>query len=133
MWPYGGAVGLGGLGLRGVFEPFWLGYPSWDAYGPTGLYPGYWASGYSPYPFEAPGLTGGLRLKIQPEEAQVYVDGYYSGIVDDFNGHFQHLDLPPGLHHVEVRAPGRQSLEVDVMIQARHTTVYKGTLAPLTP
>src|SRR5712692_4165445 len=22
MWPYGGAVGLGGLGLRGVFEPF---------------------------------------------------------------------------------------------------------------
>jgi hypothetical protein len=79
------------------------------------------------------GPTGGLRLKIQPKEAQVYVDGFYAGVVDDFNGRFQHLDLAPGPHRIEVRAPGRQLLEFSVTIQAHHTIEYQGTLLPLTP
>jgi hypothetical protein len=115
-----------------VYDPFWLGYPG-DAYGLTGSIPGDWLGVDAPSPFDTQGPTGALRLKIHPKDAQVYVDGYYAGVVDDFNGHFQHLDLVPGPHHVEVRAPGRQSLEFDVVIQARHTTMYEGTLAPLTP
>jgi hypothetical protein len=115
-----------------VYDPFWLGYQG-DAYGVTGSYPGLGVAVDAPSPVDAQGPAGGLRLKIQPQDAQVYVDGYYAGVVDDFNGHFQRLELVPGPHHVEVRAPGRRSLEFDVVIQSRHTIVYEGTLAPLTP
>jgi hypothetical protein len=61
------------------------------------------------------------------------VDGYYAGIVDNFNGHFQRLTLTPGPHHVEVRAPGHQPLEFDVIIEARRTIEYEGTLPSLAP
>jgi hypothetical protein len=36
----------------------------------------------------------------RPEEAAVYVDGFYAGIVDDFDGVFQKLLLPPGDHTI---------------------------------
>jgi hypothetical protein len=96
--------------------------------------PGY--SGYpalAPYPFEIDGPTGGLRLKVEPRQAQVYVDGYYAGIVDDFNGHFQHLDMTAGPHHVEIRAPGYEPLAFDVTIQTHHTTEYRGALSRSLP
>jgi hypothetical protein len=74
--------------------------------------------------------TGGVRLKIKPKEAQVYVDGSYAGIVDDFNGHFQHLDLTPGPHHISVQAPGYAPLEFDVTIQPHTTITLSGTAPP---
>jgi hypothetical protein len=84
--------------------------------------------GYPSYPFDPLGLTGSLRLQMRPGDAEVYVDGYYAGIVDDFGGHFQHLDLTPGPHHIEIRAPGRLSLAFDVAIEADHKINYRGTL-----
>ena len=144
IWPYyGTAFGLGGLGLYGLYDdPFWggysygsqnaYGYQSAYAYGPTAAYPGSLIYGDAPY-LPADGPTGGLRMKIEPKDAQVYVDGLYAGIVYDFNGHFQHLNLSVGSHHIEVRAPGHQPLAFDVIIQAHHTTVYTGTVMPLTP
>ena len=99
------------------FNAFNLYYdPSWAGYG------------YAPDPFDANGPTGGLRLKVEPKDAEVYVDGYYAGIVDDFDGLFQHLTLVPGPHRVEVRAPGYLTLVFDVSIQAHHTTEYRGAL-----
>jgi hypothetical protein len=72
-----------------------------------------------------------LQLKVEPRDAKVYVDGYYAGIVDDFDGHFQHLRLTPGAHHIKVEgASGSESLAFDVVIQAHHTTEYRGTLLP---
>jgi hypothetical protein len=67
-------------------------------------------------------------LKVEPKDAEVYVDGYFFGIVDDFNGRLQHLKLTAGPHRVEIRAPGYQPLVVDVSIQPRHTTEYRGAL-----
>ena len=133
VWPYYvGLIGDGGLGL--YYDPFWLGAGSYP-YASNFPYGSLWYSspGYAPYPFDQEGPTGGLRLKVEPKEAVVYVDGYDAGIVDDFNGHFQHLDLTPGPHHVEIRAPGRQSLTLDINIQAHHTTEYRGTLLPVLP
>jgi hypothetical protein len=51
-----------------------------------------------------------------------------AGIVDDFNGHFQHLDLVSGAHHIEVRAPGSTSLQFDVNIEPHQTIAYHGRL-----
>jgi len=127
-WPsYSGGFGFSGLGLYP--SPFWSGYaygnPSY-AYDYGSSYPG--AYGYAPDPFDAEGPTGGLRLKVAPNDAEVYVDGYYAGIVDDFNGHFQRLRLTAGPHRVEVRALGYLPLAFDVIIAPRRTIEYRGAL-----
>ena len=72
--------------------------------------------------------TGALRLQIDPDFAQVFVDGYFAGSVNEFDGVFHHLKLRVGLHHVEVRAPEYETLVIDLSIQPRHTTVYRGVL-----
>ena len=37
-----------------------------------------------------------LRVLVEPSETRVYVDGYYAGVADDFDGIFQRLNLSPG-------------------------------------
>ncbi len=66
-------------------------------------------------------------MKVKPAEASVYVDGYYVGVVDDFDGVFQRLRLEPGPHHLEIRLPEHDDLSFDVMIQPDHTT-YHGVI-----
>ncbi len=100
-------------GFGFAYDPFWV--PGW---------------GYA-YPYVVPqDNTGGLRLEVTPKTAQVFVDGYYAGVVDDFNGHFQHLDMTPGGHHIDVRQPGFQPMTFDVYVQPGHTSDYKGALVP---
>jgi hypothetical protein len=101
-----------------------------------GLYGGFGYSTYVGAPFgypDATNLTGGLRLDVEPESAEVFVDGYYAGVVDDFNGRLHHLNLAPGPHHVEVFAPGYQPLAFDLLIQRHHTARFSATLAPSAP
>ncbi len=103
-------------------------------------YPYYWGprwGGYSYWPYNPPyypayedPYTGYLRLKVKPREAEVYVDGYYVGLVDHFDGVFQRLRLQEGPHHVEVRHPGFQSLELEVLIVARSKVTYEARLEP---
>jgi hypothetical protein len=115
-WPYfSSAFGIGALGS--YQDPLSSGYYGYAGY-PT----------YAPDPFDAAGPTGGLRLRVEPQDAEVYVDGYFAGIVDDFNGRFQQLKLTADAHRIEVRAPGYQPLIFDVSIQPRHTTEYRGAL-----
>jgi len=116
----------------GFFDPFW----------PAFLYSGYAYSGYAgpgygaygsiaPYPFDAFESSGSLRIKVKPRDAAVYVDGYYAGVVDEYDGVFQHLDLIPGPHHVEIVAPGYEPLAFDVTIEPHRKIDYRGTLVPV--
>jgi hypothetical protein len=127
----GGAYGHA-YGPRGV--PYYRGYRGFG-YGPWWYGPGWGWGYYGYYPYVVPSgvVTGGLRLEIEPKTAEVFVDGAYAGVVDDFNGHFQHLDLTPGGHRIEVRQPGFQPLTFQPYIQPDHTTDYKGTLTPASP
>jgi hypothetical protein len=74
---------------------------------------------------------GAIRIKVKPHEAQVYVDGYFAGTVDDFDGIFQRLHLTTGPHHIEIRAPGYETLNVDVQIDRNRTMTYDGELKRL--
>ena len=111
--PFVPYYGFYGPSLGWGFEsgPFWYG-PGWA------------------YQYEVPpdAVTGGLRLEITPKAAEVYVDGFYAGVVDDFSGHFHHLDMTPGEHHIVVRAPLFRPLAFDTYIEPDHTTNYKGGL-----
>jgi hypothetical protein len=65
---------------------------------------------------------------VKPRDAEVYVDGYYAGIVDDFDGMWQQLRLDDGGHRIEVRMPGLAPLTFDVMVQPGRTITYRGDL-----
>ncbi len=49
---------------------------------------------------------GALRLRVTPKDAEVFVDGYLMGIVDDFDGAFQRLHVEAGPHTLEVYRSG---------------------------
>ncbi len=72
---------------------------------------------------EARGL-GGVRIVDAPKDAQVFADGYYAGTVSDFDGVFQHLDLPEGPHHVEIREQGQTPIQFEVNIVPGETITY---------
>jgi hypothetical protein len=68
----------------------------------------------------------GLRLRVNTRIADVLVDGYRFGTT--FDGRFERFELVPGLRHIEVRAPGYETLAFDVTIREYRTTVYRGVL-----
>jgi hypothetical protein len=72
---------------------------------------------------------GRLRLEAQRGlVAQIFIDGYFVGTLDEFSGD---LTLDAGPHHVELRADGYERLEVDVQVPADRPITYRGTLKPL--
>ena len=112
---YGFNVGVG-LGYPGVYGyhgysgyayyPYTYGY----GYGYGNTYYGGYGDRYTdPY-------TGFLRLKVKPRDAQVYVDGYYVGLVDHFDGFAQRLRLEEGSHRVEIQHPTYLPIEFEVLI-----------------
>lgn len=71
---------------------------------------------------------GDVRLQVRPRDAEVYVDGYYAGIVDDFDGVFQRLTLEVGPHQIEIAAPGLEPQFFDVYVDARRTVDIRSDL-----
>lgn len=110
-WAYGG---LGFGGYYGYYDPWWYD----DPYQPV-------------YVGGGDGYDGALRLKVKPREASVYVDGYFAGRVDDFDGVFQRLKIESGPHRVEVRLDGYETLTFDVRINPERTVTYTGELEKL--
>ncbi len=108
---YGFSAYYGG-GYYGVYDPWGYGY----GYG----YARDYSIGYAD--------DGALRLKVKPSDAAVFVDGYFAGQVDDFDGIFQRLHVEPGPHRIEVRADGYQPLSFDVRILPDRTVTYTGEL-----
>ena len=74
------------------------------------------------------GEQGNLKLKVKPRAAKVYVDGYFVGTVDEFDGAFQKLALNTGRHKVEVKADGFETAEFDVLINPEQTVTFQGEL-----
>jgi hypothetical protein len=76
----------------------------------------YFGPYYGPfYPYPGPSVTvmrhsaAAIRTRVTPRDTEVYVNGYYAGIVDDFDGVFQRLYLPAGEHDLEFRLEGYQT------------------------
>ncbi len=92
-----------------------------------------------PYPptymggFQWAGPEADLRIAVRPREAAVYVDGYFAGKVDDFDGVFQRLHVSPGEHEVVIYLEGHRSLRQRLYLAMNRTHRIDGVLEPLEP
>jgi hypothetical protein len=103
------------------FSPFWWGYPGWHPYG--------WNVPFGPGARYA--AFGSARLQVKPRDAEVYVDGHRAGTVDDFDGVFQRLDMPPGGHELTIHMPGYKTFSQKVLFRPGATVNIKHELEPL--
>lgn len=130
-WCYSGF----GWGLGFVYYDPWF-------YGPTSWYWGRYGMWYDPYayfgdPYVSVGSSssgssreekltfGSLRIKANVGEAKVYVDGALAGVVNEFNGLRDHLELQTGKHTVELRAEGYTTVSADVVISKDKTKTVR--------
>ena len=96
-------------------------YGADDLY-PFGTVPSYY---YDP----SPGVSyGGVRITDAPRDAQVFADGNYAGIVDDFDGWLQHLNLEPGPHRIEIHTPGAGAVSFDDVVQPGRTHTLRADI-----
>jgi len=98
----------------------WAPYSAYGNYGYGAAYPAY-VGGFG---FD----VGSVRLKVKPRDAEVWVDGYYAGSVDDFDGVLQALKLDAGGYHIEIRKAGYQTLTFDVRVQPQRTITFRGDM-----
>ncbi len=73
-------------------------------------------------------LTSSVRLQVSPKEADVFVDGYYAGKVDEFDGTFQRLRVEPGEHEIQLFLPGHRLYTQKVYLQPGNTFKVRHTM-----
>lgn len=112
-----------GHGYRPYYRPhysysyrYYYGYPRYYHYGRI------YQVGHAGY--------GYLQTDITPEHAEVYIDGRYYGTAAEFNGSGRYEDmaegriaLTPGIHRVELRAPGYEDYTKNVEVSSDRTIV----------
>ncbi len=74
-----------------------------------------------------------MRLEVKPRDADVYVDGYRAGSVDDFDGVFQRLRVEPGGRELVVYRDGYHSVQQHLYLAPTSDQHLKFTLQPLGP
>lgn len=108
----------------GMFDPFWG-----TMWGPFG-----WNGPFGPWNGLGPAYDpnqSSARLQVKPKAAEVYVDGYLAGTVDDFDGALQRLNLQAGEHALSFYLEGYQTLTQKVLFRPRATLNIKSQLAKL--
>ncbi len=110
-----------------VYRPFFYGpyhNPYWDPwFGPGWGYP---YAGYRVGPPES-----SLMVDVKPRYAQVYVDGYYAGIVDEFDGALQRLHVAPGSHETVIYKEGFRSVRERLYLSPNGSRKLTHDLVPL--
>ena len=85
-----------------------------------------------PKPVEPPAL-GRLILDIAPATAQIFVDGYYVGVPEDFSAGRGGGLLAAGPHHIDISADRHEPVAVELMISAGHPVTYRAALKGFPP
>jgi len=112
----------------GVGFSFGYGYPYWPYYyGPGPYY-------YGAYPYYGHyDPTGAARLQVTPRDAEVYVDGNFAGVVDDYDGVLQRLRVLQGEHELQFYREGYKTVSQRVLFRRDSTLKITLALPPLAP
>jgi hypothetical protein len=123
----------------------WHSYRVYAGYGYPFFYPGfYYSTWYGPWgwygypwgPWPAYAYydnSSSVRIQGAPREAEVYVDGYYAGAVDDFDGALQRMRVPPGEHEVTIYLEGFKSTRQTILFRPGASYKINVTLERLAP
>jgi hypothetical protein len=116
--------GRGSVVVAAYYHPFYdpFFYGPWYPYG-VGWYP--------PYAYGQFYSSSSLRLQVEPAETEVYVDGYYAGPVDSFDGFFQRLHVEPGEHEITLYLNGHRTVIQKIFLQPDGTFRIRHTMEPL--
>jgi hypothetical protein len=101
------------------YDPFW-----WDSY----------AFQYRPYPPYLPyryDSSADLRTQVTPKNAEVYIDGYLVGTVDNFDGALQRLRVPLGEHEITIYEEGYEPFREKMLFRPFESYHIKQSLRPL--
>ena len=115
---------------RPYYGPYFYGSYYYSPFYYAPLYWGAWWGGPS-YGYYSDAAS--LRIQVAPRQAEVYVDGYYVGIVDSFDGNFQRLDIPPGEHTIDIYLEGHRPIHETMRFVPRTGYQIKRTMEPLGP
>jgi len=116
----------------GPFRPgAYLGWPMTVFYAPEPLVV-VQAQPEPPKPVQPPAM-GRLILDIAPATAQIFVDGYYVGVPEDFSAGGGGGLFEAGPHHIDVSADQHEPVAVELMISGTHPVTYRASLKALPP
>lgn len=112
---------------RPYYRPYYSGF-----YG--SFYGGLFWQRY-PYPYPYYGYRYDPRAEVRidgaPKDAEVYVDGYFVGLVDDFDGFGQRLRLEAGDYEITLYHPSYRTWREQVRLRPRQSLKIPGVLEPL--
>lgn len=97
-------------------------YSSW--YGPW-YGPGPFYGSYDP--------SASLRIQARPRQTEVYVDGAFAGLVDNFDGVFQRLRVIPGQHEIALYLEGFRTEIRSLYLAPRSGYTIRHDMIPLPP
>jgi hypothetical protein len=117
-------------------------------YSPSFAFGGYagWYSGWYGYPFGYPyayaqfpypygrytrDYSSSARLQVEPRHAEVFIDGYFVGTVDDFDGWLQRLHLEPGEHELQIFLRGHRTFRQNLLFRPGATLKIEHVMQPL--
>ena len=113
-YPYWGWAGWGGWGWGWGYAPYWS---TWWWGGPWGGTSIYVAPGSVDVGVRQ-GRYAVVKTDVEPEEAQVFLDGKYIGSADDFDGYPDFLYLGPGKYQLEFRIPNYMTFATELDVTA---------------
>lgn len=98
-----------------AYDPFWGPYYRYGAY---------------PYVVR----TGAdVRVEVVPKQTEVYVDGFFAGVANDFDGVFQHLHAAPGGHAITLYLDGYRTVTRNVYLRPDSTFKIHESMDRLAP
>ena len=98
------------------YDPFW---GPWYPYGYM-------------YPY-AVSPESDVRTHVTPKDAGVYVDGFYAGRAEDFDGVFKKLHVAPGGHAITLYLDGFRTSTQEVYVRPDSTFKLNATMEPVAP
>ena len=125
----GGYYGHGHPYYPYYYNPFFFSFGFGYGYGAP-FYP--YAYGY-PYPYGGYYYdpTPELRVQVTPRQADVYIDGYLVGTVDDYDGTFQRLHVPFGEHEISIYREGYHTITERMLFRPGQSYNLKQAMQPL--
>ena len=84
-------------------------------------------------PYRTAVYDSSVRLEVTPPQAEVFVDGYYAGLVDDFDGMLQRLRVEPGQHEITLYHAGYRTVRQRVYLARDRTFKIRLQMELLAP